>query len=100
MSVRRRKRYTKEQKRELVERFRESGMNATRFCKQQRVSYPSLKSWLASSQVQKVQFVEVAQAERPQAQLRVALPNGLHAEFPLHADKPVVADWIRELKSC
>ncbi|WP_425607666.1 IS66 family insertion sequence element accessory protein TnpA [Pelagicoccus enzymogenes] len=40
------KRYTAEQKQELLELFRQSGMNASRFCKETNVSYPTLSRWL------------------------------------------------------
>ncbi|MBD5778227.1 transposase, partial [Pelagicoccus sp. NFK12] len=98
MSTERGKRYTAEQKQELLELFRQSGMNASRFCKEMNVSYPTLRRWLGPESAKPVQFVELDGAERGEGSLSVALPNGIWAEFPLSAERSVVADWIRELK--
>ncbi len=102
MSTERGKRYTEEQKQELLELFRQGGLNASRFCKEMGLSYPTLKRWLGPSPApaKPVQFVEVGEAESSDGRLAVALPNGLWAEFPMDAEKSVVADWIRELKAC
>ncbi|MDQ8184195.1 transposase [Pelagicoccus sp. SDUM812002] len=100
MSTERGKRYTEDQKKELVELFRQSGLNASRFCKEMNVSYPTLKRWLGPQPAKTVEFVEVGEAEPNDARLSVALPNGIWAEFPLSAEKSVVASWIRELKAC
>ncbi|MDQ8183899.1 transposase [Pelagicoccus sp. SDUM812005] len=100
MSTERGKRYTAEQKQELLELFRQSGLNASRFCKEMNLSYPTLKRWLGPAATKPVQFVEVGGAEPGEGRLSIALPNGLWAEFPLDADRSVVAGWIRELKAC
>ena len=100
MPTERGKRYTEDQKRELLERFRQSELNASRFCREMSLSYPTLKRWLGPGPSKPVQFVEIGQAEPRGGRLSVALPNGLRAEFPLDAEKSVVASWIRELKAC
>ena len=100
MSTERGKRYTADQKQELLELFRQSGMNASRFCKDMNLSYPTLKRWLGASAADPVRFVEIGEAESSEGRLSIALPNGLWAEFPLDADRSVVANWIRELKAC
>ena len=100
MSTVRGKRYTQEQKKELVELFRQSGMNASRFCKEMNVSYPTLRRWLGPEPSKPVRFVEIGEADPCGGRLSVALPNGLWAEFPLSTDKSVVTSWIRELKAC
>lgn len=100
MSTQKVKRYTKEQKNELVELFRKSGQSATRFCKERSLSYPTLKRWLGPQPSKPVQFVEIGEADPGGGRLSVALPNGLWAEFPLSTDKSVVTAWIRELKAC
>jgi len=83
-----------------MELFRQSGLNASRFCKEMNLSYPTLKRWLGPSPTKVVQFVEVGEDESNEARMSVALPNGIWAEFPLCAEKSVVASWIRELKAC
>lgn len=100
MSIERGKRYTEDQKQELLELFRQSGLNASRFCKEMSLSYPTLKRWLGPAPANPVQFVEIGEAESNDGRLSVALPNGIWAEFPLCAEKSVVASWIRELKAC
>jgi transposase-like protein len=100
MSTERGKRYTTDQREELLELFRQSGLNASRFCKEMNVSYPTLKRWLGSGPAEPVQFVELAGEQATGQRLTVALSNGLWAEFPMDADKAVVAAWIRELKAC
>ena len=100
MSTERGKRYTEDQKQELLELFRQSGLKASRFCMETNLSYPTLKRWLGPQPSKPAQFVEIDQSESSGGRLSVALPNGLRAEFPLDAEKPVVASWIRELKAC
>lgn len=100
MSTERGKRYTEDQKQELLELFGQSGMNASRFCKEMKLSYPTLKRWLGPAPTKSVQFVEIADPRCEDGRLTVALPNGLWAEFPLLADKSTIASWIRELKTC
>jgi|GEM_PF-1231090 len=100
MSTERGKRYTQDQKKELLELFGQSGLNASRFCKEMKVSYPTLKRWLGPKPSRQVQFVEIGEADSSDARLSVALPNGLWAEFPMDANKSAVSDWIRELKAC
>lgn len=100
MSTERGKRYTQDQKRELLELFRQSGLNASRFCKEMKLSYPTLKRWLGPGPSKSVQFVEIAEPRSEDGRLTVALPNGLWAEFSMDAQKSVIASWIRELKAC
>lgn len=83
-----------------MELFRRSGKSASRFCKDQRMSYPTLKRWLGPDPAEPVQFVEIGEDDSNGGRLSVALPNGLWAEFPLDAKRSVVAGWIRELKAC
>jgi protoporphyrinogen oxidase len=99
MSIERGKRYTVEQKQELIEFFRQSGLSASRFCKEMKLSYPTLKRWLGPSPTKAVQFVEIGEADSRDARMSVALPNGIWVEFPLGAERSVVASWIRELKA-
>ena len=100
MSAERGKRYTKDRKQELLELFHRSGMNAASFCREMNVSYPTLKRWLGPEPSKPVRFVEIGEAGAGASRLSVALPNGIWAEFPMEADRSVVASWIRELKAC
>ena len=65
-----------------------------------KVSYGTLKRWLEPESANPVQFVELAGEHKADAPLKVALPNGIWAEFPMDARKSVVSAWIRELKAC
>ena len=100
MSKERGKRYTKEQKQELLELFGESGLSVARFCREMKLSYGTLKRWLDPEPSQSVRFVEIDEADSSAGRLSLALPNGLWVEFPVSAPKPAVASWIRELKAC
>lgn len=100
MSTERGKRYTQEQKQELLELFRQSGLSASRFCKEMNLSYPTLKRWLGPGPSKQALFVEIGEADSATSRLTVALSNGLWVEFPLEAEKSAVASWIRELKAC
>lgn len=83
-----------------MELFRQGGLNAARFCKEMKLSYPTLKRWLGPGPTKPVRFVEIAGEQEAGGRLSVALPNGIWAEFPMDADKSVVAAWIRNLKAC
>ncbi|NER00226.1 MAG: transposase [Cyanothece sp. SIO2G6] len=100
MSIERAKRYTPERKNELLELFRQSGRSATRFCKEQGLSYPTLKRWLGPAPREPVSFVEIGQAPSNTGRMSVALPGGLWLEFGADCEKSVVTSWIRELKAC
>ena len=100
MSSEKRIRYTTDQKNELLDLFRQSGLSATRFCKEQGVSYPTLKRWLGPSHGEAVSFVEVEELRSNVSRMRVALPGGLWLEFAADCEKSVVSSWIRELRSC
>ena len=94
------RRYTSAQREDILERFRESGLSASRFCKEASLSYPTLKRWLGPGETEPMSFVEVESPAPPARRFAVALGDGLWLEFPLDADRSVVAAWIRDLKAC
>ena len=100
MSFKRTKRYTPERKNELLDLFRQSGTSATRFCKEQGLSYPTLKRWLGPAPRESVSFVEIGEVPPNAGRMSVALPGGLWLEFAADCEKSVVSSWIRELRAC
>jgi len=100
MSIKPGKRYTEDQRKELLELFRQSGLSASRFCKEMRLSYPTLKRWLGPEPSKPVQFVELARSQDGERRLSIALSNGLWVDVAMDSDKSVVSSWIRELKAC
>lgn len=100
MSIERRKRYTQERKDELLELFRQSGESATQFCKEQGISYPTLKRWLGPAPREAVSFVEIGEERSNAGRMSVALPGGLWLDFAADCEKSVVTSWIRELRAC
>lgn len=94
------KRYTAQQRREILDLFARSGLSASRFCALRALSYPTLKRWLGSAASKSTKFVELESSESSGRRLSVAVGNGLWLDFSMDADKAVVASWIRELKAC
>ena len=97
MDTRKAKRYTKDQCDELVELFRQSGMKAGRFCKENGVSYPTLRKWLEPAPSERAQLIELVDAGAG-APVTARLPNGISLEIP--AEPGAAAAWIRELMRC
>lgn len=92
------KRYSKEEREELLQLFGQSGYSASRFCKEMGICYRTLKRWL-SKQSPRFDLVEVANPIESSA-LRVLLPNGIRCEIPSGFGRGEAADLIRELKAC
>lgn len=95
------KRYTKEERSELVQLYRQSGYSATRFC-QEGLSYPTLKRWLGN-ETAKVSLVEVLVEEIMPAEslsMNIRLPNGIECELRSKLTSRETITLIRELKGC
>ena len=94
------KRYSKEEREELLQLFGQSGYSASRFCKEMGICYGTLKRWL-SKRSPRFDLVEVANPIAVEsAALRVLLPNGIRCEVPGGFDRVEASDLIRELKAC
>ena len=94
------KRYSKEEREELLQLFGESGYSASRFCKEMGICYGTLKRWL-SYRPPLFDLLEVASPVAIEsAALRVLLPNGIRCEIPRGFGRGEAADLIRELKAC
>lgn len=94
------KRYSKEEREELLQLFGESGYSASRFCKEMGICYGTLKRWL-SKRSPRFDLIELASPVAIESvALRVLLPNGIRCEIPSGFGRGEAADLIRELKAC
>ena len=95
-------RYTEEERRELVQLYRQSGYSASRFCKEMNLGYPTLKRWL-ENETAKVSLVEVVVEELVPAEslsMNIRLPNGIECELRSKLTSRETITLIRELKGC
>ena len=94
------KRYSEEEREELLALFDQSGYSASRFCKEMGLGYGTLKQWLSRGSP-RVDLVEVASPSGLDGvSLRVFLPNGVRCEIAGCLGSGEVAGLIRELKAC
>ncbi|MBT3482433.1 MAG: transposase [Opitutales bacterium] len=100
MSKERGKRYSEEEREELLQLFAQSGYSASRFCQEMGVCYATLKRWVGRESP-RVNLIEVTTAALAHAAtLRVRLPNGIECELGSNLSRSEVTDWIRDLKAC
>lgn len=102
MPRKRRKNYSRAEREELIELYRQSGYSIYRFCKEMNLGYETLKRWL-ENETPKVSLVEVTVSEAPvdhSIQLAVRLPNGLVCELGTALSMAETLNWVRELKAC
>ena len=97
------KRYTEEERGDLVQLYRQSGYSVYRFCKEMNLGYETLKRWL-KEETPRYSLVEVTAAaagplDRP-IELAVRLPNGLVCELGTTMSSEEALNWVRELKGC
>jgi len=94
------KRYSEDEREELLSLFDQSGYSASRFCKEMGLCYGTLKRW-RSRESPRVDLVEVANPVGIEsASLRVFLPNGIQCEIAGGFGRGETADLIRELNGC
>jgi transposase-like protein len=96
------RRYTEEERREMVQLYRQSGYSASRFCKEMNLGYPTLKRWLGNESA-KVSLVEVVVEEKASAEslsLTIRLPNGIECELRSGLTSQGAISFIRGLKGC
>jgi transposase-like protein len=96
------KRYTKEEREDLVQLYRQSDYSASRFCQEMGLSYPTLKRWLGD-ETAKVSLVEVVVEEIVPAEslrMNIRLPNGIECELRSKLTSRETITLIRELKGC
>jgi len=94
------KRYSDEEREELLALFDQSGYSASRFCSEMGLCYGTLKRW-RSRQSPRVDLLEVAGPVGVDgASLRVFLPNGVRCEVAGGLGRSEVAGLIRDLASC
>ena len=96
------KRYTEEERRELVQLYRQSGYSVWRFCREMNLGYMTLKRWL-ENETTKVNLVEVVVEEIVAAEslsMNIRLPNGIECELRSKLTSRETITLIRELKGC
>jgi len=94
------KRYSDQEREELLALFDQSGYSASRFCKEMGLCHGTLKRWL-SRESSGVDLLEVAgPADMDGVSLRVFLPNGVRCEVAGGLGRGEVAGLIRALKGC
>ena len=96
------KRYTEEERGDLVQLYRQSGYSASRFCQEMNLGYPTLKRWL-ENETAKVSLVEVVVEELVPAEslsMNIRLPNGIECELRSKLTARETITLIRELKGC
>lgn len=91
-------RYSKDERDELMQLYRQSGYGVSRFCKEMDISYATLKRWLERKPTG---FVEVtADSLAPSStSLAVRLPNGISCDLRV-SNRDEALGWIRDLKGC
>lgn len=100
------KRYTQEEREEVLSSFDQSGQSVTGFCREQGLSYPTLKRWL-DERIEKtdgLRLIEV-RSDREEANdssclMTIRLPNGLECHVWSGANHIEVLNWIGELLQC
>jgi len=94
------KRYSEQEREELLALFNQSGYSASRFCKEMGLCHGTLKRWLSKG-ASRVDLVEVAgPAGFDGVSLRVYLPNGVRVEIAGALGRGEAAGLMRDLASC
>jgi len=100
------KRYSKEEREELLSSFDQSGQSVTRFCREQGLSYPTLKRWLegCAEETDGLRLIEVRSdgedANDTSCLMTIRLPNGLECHVWSGSNRQEVLSWIGELLQC
>ena len=94
-------RYTQHERKELLELYRQSGYSASRFSREMKISYATLKRWLEPV-TQDVNLVEVSSCGFPSAssQMAIRLPNGIECFLDDSMNKESLSGWIEALSRC
>jgi transposase-like protein len=102
MPKKRRKHYSRGEREELKELYRQSGYSIYRFCKEMNLGYETLKRWLEEERP-KVSLVEVTAGDAPPTKsitMTIRLPNGIACELGITLSMAETLNWVRELKAC
>ena len=102
MSTMQRKSSSKEERQQICEEWRKSGLSRTEFCKQRNMSLKKLYRWLweerskAQSTTPTIKFLPLTKPAKIQSNyLEVLLPNGI--ALKLASQTVNVANLIKEL---
>ena len=102
MAKKRRKNYSRAEREELVELYRQSDYSVYRFCKEMNLGYETLKRWL-NEETPKYSLVEVTADDTPPTEsitMTIRLPNGIACELGTALSMAETLNWVRELKAC
>lgn len=100
------KRYSKEEREELLSSFDQGGQNASCFCREQGLSYPTLKRWLdeRAENTEGLRLIEVRSDDEAGNErhclMTIRLPNGLECHVWSGANRMEVLSWIGGLLQC
>jgi len=94
--------YTEEERRELIEEFKTSGLTQAAFCREWNLNSKTLARWLRIEREENgVSFCEVdlGNTSAPANKVSVHLPNGIEVTVPVGSAK-ALADVFREAATC
>ena len=98
------KRYTSEEKAELIGLYEQSGYSVSRFCSEMGLSYATLRRWLepaSSSLTERIELVEVTTESHSTSRASgIRLPNGILIELGEGQGASSIATLARELMAC
>lgn len=103
------KRYSSDERKDLLKRFRSSGLSCPAFCKRNDIAYSTFYSWLSDDgatasncTARRGDLVEVAAltGANERASFVVTLPSGLCVDFPLCSKMEQLALFCREVSGC
>lgn len=101
MNDNRRKRYALQEREQILERFAASGLSASRFCKEEGLTYPTLKNWMNKSKpAAEIPFVEIETEASSGSAVRLRFDSGIELELAADSERTVIEKWIRLLRSC
>ena len=95
-------RYSREEREELLDLYRQSGYSVWKFCNEMNLGYVTLKRWLAdeTSSYSLVEVTTAEEANEASIGLSVRLPNGIVCELGNGLSPEEMLNWVRELKRC
>lgn len=103
-SRRTRRRYSEEEKAQLLALFAKSGESAAEFCREREIYPATFSVWRkqhraggSGSSENTVAFAEVRVATIPVGVVTIALPSGLELRLPAGADPAWVGQLVQEL---
>jgi transposase-like protein len=89
------RRYSAEDRKRLIDEFRNSGLTAQAFCKQVGIHPTTLSGWMRRAAAASTGFAEVTVSMPTAAPIEVDLPNGVRIRVRTTGDVSRTAELIR-----